>query len=169
MDEIKTPSSEISEDQMSETSLDDPESPQKHTLEDLQQKRVQDLKIICDSMNISKAGKKADIIDRILRTQELDEEALRATLDQLRKSGKRGGDVHHQYYKKSFNLIDVHDKYWYDIQPSHTISHWQAKLSISLLDIGLVNTFALGKQKKMTFASFTSQLTRKSLDESFDI
>jgi hypothetical protein len=70
------------------------------------------------------------------------------------------------HYKKHFNPIDRHDKWWYKHAYSYPIHKWRSKMVISLVDMALVNVFVLYndfKPEKIT--KFRILLARDLMNE----
>ena len=50
---------------------------------------------------------------------------------------------HHDLYRDQFNSIDLHDQCWYKLQGNYKVRNWRAKFILSILEVGLVNSYAL--------------------------
>ena len=49
----------------------------------------------------------------------------------------------HQLYKDWFNLVDIGDGYWYDIQESHKNTCWKSKMIFSIMCFFMLNVWVL--------------------------
>lgn len=48
----------------------------------------------------------------------------------------------HQYYKNTFNLVDLADRYWYKVADSHHNYSWKSKMLYALLRFAMINFWA---------------------------
>lgn len=65
--------------------------------------------------------------------------------EQLKTGSVKTDPLHHSHYRATFNAIDLMDRYWYDLQQHHTIHKWQAKYIISVLQVGIINSWTCAK------------------------
>ncbi len=49
----------------------------------------------------------------------------------------------HEYYHKYFNLVDLHDRYFYHEVSSHYNRNWKKKFLLGLLDSATINVWVL--------------------------
>lgn len=137
--------------------------------EELRRMKVGELKEIIKRKGLA-VGKKEQMIHGILVAQELDQAAIRERIEKLKKGGKMTKPIHHEYYRDHFNSVDIHDGYWYSLQGNHRIVKWQAKFVVSLLEIAIINAFALGKRHgKETVAKFRDDMANRALSPSFHL
>lgn len=47
----------------------------------------------------------------------------------------------HDFYRDHFNLIDLHDRYWYRAQDSHHNHSWKSKLLLGNMKIAMINAW----------------------------
>jgi len=128
---------------------------------DLDQKRVPELQEICRSMRLPTSGVRADLIGRIRDAQQVTEERVKAVDQQLKSGAHPGAAPHHAHYRQWFNGVDLQDAKWYSMQSPHPIHNWRAKFIISVLEVGMVNCFALSDQTEGPFLDFIDDLVKQ--------
>ena len=100
----------------------------------------------------SRLSKASSVTDAVINKLEADLKAI-ASQDQL--------PAHHNHYRTHFNGVDLSDRYWYELQHrSNTLRSWRAKFILSLIEVGVVNAFALHSEfDSCTFMQFASSLS----------
>jgi hypothetical protein len=56
----------------------------------------------------------------------------------------------HQLYKSTFNLVDLLDGYWYDVEEHHRNYSWKSKMLLSIMRFFMVNVWAYHLQRDDT-------------------
>ena len=56
----------------------------------------------------------------------------------------------HNFYREWFNLVDMTDKYWYDVQDHHRNEKWKSRMLFSILRYFIYNVWALSTSEKFT-------------------
>jgi hypothetical protein len=71
-----------------------------------------------------------------------------------------------QHYKKYFNPIDRHNRWWYQHAYSYPNHKWRSKMVISVGDMAIVNTYVLFNDFKiLDYTNFRKQLGRALMEE----
>lgn len=132
----------------------------------LQSKNMKSLKEITKKMNLRSSNKKkSEVIEMILQAQQVPEGEVERLKYKLSRNHLNSTDIVHKYYASNFNLIDVIDRYWYDINSHHKIDSWESKFIISLLEMGFVNSYAISKTYRTyeNFSTYVDDLVLKLL------
>lgn len=154
------------DDDHEEEEMENQTTTRTYTKDELEAMKGRDIKEILEGKGLGKGGRKSDQIQRIINNQDVNEEDVRNVLENLRRSGREGEALHHKYYRRNFNSVDLHDGYFYSLQGKHRINQWKAKFVVSLLEVGLINAFALGKRgKRDTISKFRDDLTNRVLEK----
>ena len=117
-------------------------------------------------MNLRSSNKKkSEVIEMILQAQQVPEGEVERLKYKLSRNHLNSTDIVHKYYASNFNLIDVIDRYWYDINSHHKIDSWESKFIISLLEMGFVNSYAISKTYRTyeNFSTYVDDLVLKLL------
>jgi len=133
---------------------------------DLKNKSVEELVDIIKTARwakVSKSFKKKQLVQTILNAQKSSPPDLEAMMCTLKNQSHQGGAIHHQHYRKTFNTIDLHDRQWNQTQTPHKIKSWEAKLTISLLQTGIINAWSLYRslnpRTTITYGRFARSLS----------
>jgi hypothetical protein len=68
---------------------------------------------------------------------------FQVTLDQLDGNTNSSSPPHHKLYKKNFNVIDLHDRLWYQYYWKFHVKKWRTKFLFSFFRTGLLNSFTV--------------------------
>lgn len=52
----------------------------------------------------------------------------------------------HDVYRRHFNLLDLADKYWYQVQETHPNHNWKSKILFSILRFAVINSWVFYSQ-----------------------
>lgn len=140
------------------------------TREELQEKTLPNLIRIARNLGMRPSKKREENIRKILRGEEISQGAHGRILEQLQNSSSSEEPPHHNFYGQNFNPIDLQDGYWYSMQSHHPLRTWKAKLTMSILEIGVVNTYTIFRSfHRKRFLSFVNQLSILLLDSDFSL
>ena len=56
--------------------------------------------------------------------------------------------VLHNCYGSYFNLVDKHNRYWYEVNDSHSYKNWKTKYLFSVLRSSFLNSWTLSTSLK---------------------
>ena len=116
-----------------------------------------------------KRRKKEDYLVAITRAQQITNDDSADLFRSLQSSARMGGDHHHAFYKKVFNGIDMHDKRWYELRYQHTITKWNTKLILSILQSCMINAWVLYKFNgpNVSLTEFRETIIRSIFDKTY--
>jgi hypothetical protein len=113
----------------------------------LQKKTIQELKALCDSLNIKHGRNKKEIIERILKRSETTgrrSHELNKTHREFENSSFENDEENfHNLYKRFFNGIDLHDRYYYRLHTRMAVQNWKRKLLQCLIRSLYINVFSM--------------------------
>ena len=112
-----------------------------YTKQQYKSKSNKELVSICKNYGIISTGTKYVLVSRLLKAQKVTKESATECLRNLQKCSSKLNASPHNYYRESFNSVDLLDRYYYRLQHSHRINTWESKF-ISLLEIGLINSYS---------------------------
>lgn len=136
--------------------------------EELKKKKRPELLAMARRLGVSTVGKKEEIIASIIAGKKQSPKEIKRVMEKLSQAPQRGPAAHHSYYREHFNPIDLQDGHWYAIQAHHTCSSWKAKLVLSLLEVGLVNTLAIRKYNShATMVNHVKEVVRGIFGQDF--
>lgn len=113
-----------------------------------------------------KHGKlKKDLIQNLLKDQQISQTDVICAKKSLESATSSQTPLHHEYYRRNFNAIDLIDKAWYSLQNHHTIQEWESKYIISVLQLGILNSWTLFKFfENVSLLEFYEKLAKDLLD-----
>jgi len=104
---------------------------------------------------LKQGSTRAENIKILLDSQRFTQVQIQELKESLTHSSKRGNSIISQHYKDTFNSVDLINRRYYDLQWHHTITKWEPKFIISILEIGFINSFSLFNQiKQITLFDF---------------
>lgn len=117
---------------------------------------VKELRQICKSFNIKMGPRKSLLVQNILvrtatvhrNTSQVDQIMSRV----LASCSTRKDTPLHDLYGKYFNLVDLVDRRWNEVEEKHIHHQWQGKLLIAILRFATINSWTLSfssKRKKV--------------------
>jgi len=141
---------------------------------ELQTKKVQELSQIARNLGLKPQTTKKKIIEQIQRAKRGQETDFSLIKKQLTESSRQEMGIQHDLYRQYFNVVDLHDKYWYKIQCKHRINDWVPKLIISLLYTGLINSWSIFRSfepenEKTKLTVFAKKIYHYFLDPNFEL
>jgi len=145
------------------------------TVEDLQTLKNEELVSIIRKARwakVSKATPKAEMINIVMRSQVQSLKKKKSLQFALEKGNRKEQAPHHTHYKASFNSIDLHDRHWNALQGEQVLRSWKAKMIISLLQTGFVNTWSIFRrlnQSSISFKNFMNSLSIRLTDSTLKI
>lgn len=72
---------------------------------------------------------------------------------------------HHSTYATYFNLVDLHDRYYYSARSTHFHKIWQKKFLMGMLDSASINVWALlGTVNFCSFKTFRTDIGHDLVD-----
>ena len=125
-----------------------PQDDEKKARQQLEGKKIPELKVMLKELRAKIPGKKPQMIDTILKLQRLPTANIDRARASLTSGSRRGEGFVHQHYRRWFNGVDLHDRYWNRRQDHHTIKSWRAKFVFSLFQSSIVNGWVLHNQHK---------------------
>ena len=132
---------------------------------DLMKKKVDELKVILRQKNLKSPTKKAEMVDLLLRANNVKSNELEEAKRKLVAAKTTIIAPHHSHYRNTFNAIDLHDRFWNKRQDHHALRFWRSKFIISLLQSGMINAWVLCSQSTpITFETYCQSLTQKLFD-----
>jgi len=138
-----------------------------YTGEYLAELRAKQLLEICEKNHLSKTYKlKSDIVDRILKALHPDPQVERAVFETAKRLNSRapGRSKVHNHYKDTFNYVDLVNAKWYRYAFAYAQKDWKRKMTISLLDLLMINAHALYNSKTpMQYDAFRKEVIRELL------
>jgi len=118
-----------------------------YTVESLHQFNVEKLREICSKFNIRPGRKrKHELIEHMvsLINPSASEETEFASLKmEINNSINNGEPPQHAFYRKYFNGVDLHDRYWYKISYNYHVRKWQAAYFFCIFKVALINSWVL--------------------------
>jgi len=93
-----------------------------------------------------KAKKKADYVDKILRRIEIvhqDQTLLQKVQQYVESCYLQDPAPLHKFYREWFNLVDLTDRYWYDVQEAHQNTRWKSKMLFGIMRMFVINSWTL--------------------------
>jgi len=118
-----------------------------YTVESLHQFNVEKLCEICSKFNIRPGRKrKHELIEHMvsLINPSASEETEFASLKmEINNSINNGEPPQHAFYRKYFNGVDLHDRYWYKISYNYHVRKWQAAYFFCIFKVALINSWVL--------------------------
>jgi len=145
------------------------------TVEDLQNLKNEELVSMIRKARwakVSKASSKAEMINIIIRSQVQSLKKKKSLQFALEKGNRKEQAPHHTHYKASFNSIDLHDRHWNALQGEQVLRSWKAKMIVSLLQTGFVNTWSIFRrlnQSSISFKNFMNPLSIRLTDSTLKI
>jgi hypothetical protein len=111
--------------------------------------------------------RKPEVIKVILESQVISLNDRRLYQQKFKENASTGFAEPHAFYKKVFNVVDLHDAYWNEMQNHHTITKWKAKMTLSIIQTGFINAFTIYKffnpSNRVSFSNFCVDLCEKLL------
>ena len=74
------------------------------------------LKKRAKTLGLPDNGNKDQLIDSVSKALSIDPSAYPTVEDGLKCASVKSSPPHHQWYRSHFNAIDLHDRYWYQLQ-----------------------------------------------------
>lgn len=135
-----------------------PSSTMKYKMDYLDGLKKKELINLCKQNSLKIGGKKEELVNRLFKSFGVDPE-LQSKFENAVKEHKvakwKANDIVHEVYKRNFNLVDIFNKRWYKFEFKYRVMQWRAKLFLSILKIGLINSWTLslelGKSKYFAF------------------
>ena len=146
--------------QIENVSIDLDGSYTKITMEKLSQKN---LKIICETLKLTKTGTKKKLVDRIfnyyLHPKRSDDEVK--LLEQIKKSQQKKKNILYKIYRRDFNAEDVFDKYLLKRLPKWKFKNWRSKLLITIILSQIINAWSMNCEKAKNEAKSLNEFIKE--------
>ncbi len=131
----------------------------RYSEEELKSKTMQELNTICQTKYHKKGKRKSESISIIMDGQNITQSDIEGMRGRLSTEHQQIPTLHHQHYRDTFNFVDLHDRWWNELQMNHTIISWRSKFIISILETGLINAFVLYRHlKNVDLLEFCKQI-----------
>lgn len=100
-------------------------------------------------------------------------ETNEATLNQLRdafaETSFEGAGFPHQTYRRDFNLVDMHNRYFYKYRSPHKNRDWLKQYLLGILDSAIINVWSLAsKHGHLKLGLFKTRLSALLLNATAD-
>lgn len=87
--------------------------------------------------------RKANIIDKIEKCCNIASSHSKELLEKIEAQPFNTNPLHYEFYKATFNPVDLHNKIWYDFHYSCSVKNWRAKSTLSILSEDIANACSL--------------------------
>ena len=135
------------------------------TIESLNNHKNEELKSICNKYNIKKGKKKEDYINNIMaRVNTVHNKVgeMHQLNNYIKSQYFSTPALLHDFYRSHFNLIDVSDGYWYDVNNSHANHNWKSKMIFNIIKYSIINIWVyVSKKQWMTWIDFREYLAKE--------
>jgi len=113
---------------------------------------------------------KAEISRAILKAQDISQDQLKNFHDKLSASQKVGTLPQHEYYRSHFNAVDLHDRYWNQIQNPHGVRNWKSKMVEAIIYTAIINAWSFSQFfESCSINEFQNALSLSLLDKSLNL
>ena len=76
----------------------------------------------------------------------------------------------HDFYREWFNLIDLINRYWYEVSDKHKNGKWKSKMLFSILRFFLINVWVFSSKEKFNFwKNFREELAKEMIKFELEI
>ena len=114
---------------------------------------------IIKQRNLKRVKTKQKMIEHILADQAVKFEEVECFKHQLEAAATPGNTLPHEYYRSTFNAVNLHSRLWYSLQHNHSIDSWRSKFTVSILEASIVNSNTIFRHyNKTSFNEFFHQL-----------
>ena len=98
-------------------------------------------------------------------TVHTDKGKTKQVADYLKSEWNKDPAQIHNLYKEWFNLVDITNKYWYDVQETHKNQKWKNKFLFAILRFYIYNVWAIYSNYEFMYwkdfrASLASKMTQ---------
>jgi len=91
--------------------------------------------------------KKEDLVNYLYELLNGDRSDYELALELLDQASASVPYSAHTVYKQYFNIIDVHDKFWYCYHYGFDVRHWRTKVIMGIMMTSLINAWCLYCEK----------------------
>ena len=124
------------------------------------------LKYLLSSKGISTTNLKVTAMKRAVKTAYCPNDEVKGAnaklTETLLKSKFTVGDDHHQFYRDTFNVQDLADKLWYELEvKGDSYKYWTYRFFYSLMRQSLINSWVsynYDKDKEMDMSTFRREV-----------
>jgi hypothetical protein len=123
------------------------------------------LKEICRKYNIKTGKTKEIIVDNILKRVAAVHRGHTA-LETLRMRTKTTSTpdpaIIHNFYRAYFNLVDIADRYWNEVEDHHHHQNWKSKVLLMILRFAVPNLWVyVAKTEYQEWKEFRNKLAKE--------
>lgn len=114
------------------------------TKEALMQMKVDELRAICKKYNIKQGKKKEQFANNIVKRSETVHQH-QTVIDQICEEIEENSLIDpapaHDFYRDWFNLVDLADRRWYEVEDHHAHQSWKTKMILAILHFATMNAW----------------------------
>lgn len=125
---------------------DHPRAATQRTKEELMDMTVRQLKLVCLDEKIKSTGAKDVLVSRMLSVLNQPVSDVESVLKAFDEANQSGVGLPHSYYKCTFNSVDRHNWYWYQVKYGFAVRDWRKKMWCSVFTSGVVNAWVLCRE-----------------------
>ena len=142
--------------------------PDQYTEEEVKKMTVTQLKEVAKTIGVSSKGNKQVLLKHVLGRIKLDARAVNRLSQALSAGSSPSSPPHHDHYRATFNSIDAHDKYYYEMKNPHHVMKWRPKFILSVLESAVINAFVIRRHYTATnLTDFCHELCQEILSDTW--
>ncbi len=86
---------------------------------------------------------------KVSDTESVRKDKIERMFQKLIDSKRKGTSPIGKHYRSHFNLLDLHDRYFYKVVYPHRILNWHTALALDLINVLVVNSWVLYSQGQL--------------------